>query len=191
MIKRILYTFSVLLIPASAFIYFSIRTAGETRLFAQDSATSQAADRMSVAMRPRDFGGPEHIRARAFLWEHWSKKKPAQLDVTAWTREGMRTDWHYVIVIQENALQRLAITQRRSEDPNAPIAGLAIPQGTTIADIPRVPTTIESYSASSVERIRRVGDSDKVITLPADKVLPATKYRLRFQDRQGQILGTF
>lgn len=145
-------------------------------------------DRMSIKLRPRDIGNADNIRARAFLWQHWSAKKPAQLDVTNWTREGQRIEVRYEIVIGEKGDPVVMVKIKRSEDPSGPISGLAVPEGGR----PRVePPSTDSYQATIVERIRRIGNSDKVVTVPAGQSLPATKFRLRFKDQNGTIKDTF
>jgi hypothetical protein len=148
-------------------------------------------DRMSIMLLPRDLGGPEQVRARDFLWQHWRQKKPGLLEVASCTREGVRHEWRYEVIIQENAPPAIAVTGHTRDDGSCPIAALAVPAGTTLRDIPREPESFESFKISTVERIRRIGKSDEVANLAPEKALPATKYRLRFKDQKGEILGTF
>src|SRR5438270_9721767 len=92
------------------------------------SDDSENTDRMSIALRPRDVGSADNVRAREFLWQHWKAKRSGQLDVTSWTREGQRIEVRYEIVIAEKAEPIVLINVKRSEDPSGPISGLPFPK---------------------------------------------------------------
>lgn len=148
-------------------------------------------DRMSILLLPRDFGGSENIRARDFLWRHWKQKRPGLLEVASCTREGVRHEWRYEIIVDGALRPVIAVTVHTRDDGLCPITGIAVPAGSTLSSIPRESPSSESFKISTVERIRRIGKSDKVMPVPDIKRLRATRYRLRFKSEQGEILGTF
>lgn len=168
----------------SAALYLSL--AGTIAVAATTSAEDQ--DHLSIALQKREIGGPEHRRARGFLWRHWISATPAQLDVTSWTREGVRNDWHYELMRGEDSKPVLAVTRKTAKDPDAPITGLAVPKGET----PRaVEPSLEKFKIFAVERIKRVANSEKVVVVPESKSLAPNQYKLRFRDEKGDVIGTF
>lgn len=128
--------------------------------------------------------------AREFLWRHWSDKKCAELFVTAWSREGVRTDSHYSIEAVDSNTMTLRVRLSRKDDPSAPVDALAAPPSGRIA---RAAAETHSYQAYTIERIEVkvpfIVETAK--TIPDDKVLLPSKYRLRFRDKDGTVITDF
>jgi len=138
----------------------------------------------------REEGVRKFAEAREFLWSHWLNKNCAELFLTTWSREGVRTDSHYKIEkIGSNGIV-LRVTLSRKDDPSAPVDGLAVPPS---GQIPRTVSETDSYQASTIERIevRVPFDVEKAKTIPESEVVPPSKYHLRFKDKDGKVITDF
>jgi hypothetical protein len=137
-------------------------------------------------------GRIEKIAAvREFVWRHWSDHKCGELFLTTWSREGVRTDSHYKIeVIRSNAMM-LTGTFSRREDPDAPVDALAIPASGHPVQKTAVETS--SYQAYGIERVKLEVPFilEKAKRIPDEKVVPPSKYHLRFRDKDGKVIAEF
>jgi hypothetical protein len=144
-------------------------------------------DTMRLELHMADHG--KAAEARGFLWQHWSEKKCGELFLTTWSREGVRTDSRYKIGLVQDAML-LTVNLSRTDDPSAPVDGLAVPASGTVK---KTSPENRSYLAYSVERIKPEVPYDvataKVIE-STESVLPA-KYRLRFKDKDGKVITDF
>ena len=128
-----------------------------------------------------DKGGPytlEHFRLtkgrtdlREFLWNHWIQRKPANLLLTADSKEGKVTHSEYKITLLPGNSLLLKVTFVRDR------IGA---QGQVI------PKPDGGYEAYTVERVESenpfaVGPEAKVTLLRSDAAVPAAKYWLRFK----------
>jgi hypothetical protein len=129
-------------------------------------------------------------KAREFIWSHWRQRTCADLLLTAWSREGVRTDSHYKIELVGQNVTVLSVTLARADDPSAPVYGLAVPAS---GRIPAVLPENRSYQAFVIERVKvRVPYFvEKAKVIPDDKVVPSSEYRLRFRDKDGQVITDF
>jgi hypothetical protein len=134
----------------------------------------------------------KHAEARLFLWSHWSENKCGELFLTAWSKEGVRTDSHYKIETTHENRMVLTVTLHTSEDPNGPVDALAV---TASGHIARQPVNDEtsSYQAYGVERVRPDVPFilEKAKLVPTNKVVPPSKYLLRFRDKDDKVIADF
>ena len=84
---------------------------------------------MRLELHMADHG--KAAEARGFLWQHWSEKKCGELFLTAWSREGVRTDSRYKIGPVQDAML-LTVNLSRTDDPSAQVDGLAVPASGTV-----------------------------------------------------------
>lgn len=144
-------------------------------------------DTMRLELHMADHG--KAAKARGFLWQHWSEKKCGELFLTAWSREGVRTDSRYKIGPVHDAML-LTVNLSRTDDPSAPVDGLAVPASGTVKKTSPEST---SYRAYSVERVRPEVPYDVATAkvIESTESLPPSKYRLRFKDKDGKVITDF
>ena len=144
---------------------------------------------MRVQLPFADLRSGKDAEARAFLWQHWSMKRCGELFLTTWSLEGVRGDSHYKIEVVRNALL-LTVNSSWADDPTAPVYALAVPASGIIN---RTAPGATSYLVYGMERIKPKVPYDvataKVIASTAS--LPASKYRLRFKDKDGKVITDF
>jgi len=129
--------------------------------------------------------------AREFLWNHWASRKCGDLFLTAWSREGIRTDSHYRIEVIGSNSVRLTDTFSRREDRNAPIDALAVPASGLPPEQPAIETG--SYQAYAMERVELKVPFilEKAKRIPDGKAVPPSKYHLRLRDENGKAIAEF
>lgn len=145
-------------------------------------------DTMRVEARGADRATAK-AEARGFLWQHWSEKKCGILFLTGWSREGVRTDSRYKIGLVQDAML-LTVNLSRTDDPSAPVDGLAVPAS---GSIKRAAPESTSYLAYSVERVKPEVPYDVATAkvIESTESLPPSKYRLRFKDKDGKVITDF
>jgi hypothetical protein len=155
-----------------------------TALAGQDT---DCKDTMRLELHMADHG--KAAEARGFLWQHWSEKRCGELFLTAWSREGVRTDSRYKIGPVQDAML-LTVNLSRTDDPSAPVDGLAVPASGTVKKTSPEST---SYLAYSVERVRPEVPYDVATAKVIENTesLPPSKYRLRFKDKDGKVITDF
>jgi hypothetical protein len=128
--------------------------------------------------------------AREFLWRHWTDKKCGELFLTTWSKEGVRTDSHYRIEMTHPNATMLTVTLSRRDDPTAAVYALAVPSS---GRIERTPPETTSYRAYIIERVKPEVPYfvEKAKLIPKDKVVPPSKYRLRFRGEDGKVITDF
>jgi hypothetical protein len=172
------------------FFLMLLCSAAITQLFRCPPLSAQEAtcrDVLRVSLRPRERGDKDDLRAREFLWEHWSKKQCADLFQTTWSREGVKSEFHYHISPSERNTVRLTVNFSSLKDSSA-VQGLAVPASGTV-EVP-VPGP-GSYEAYIVERVRREDPNATAIAISGVAYLPPSKYRLRFKDKDGKLITDF
>jgi hypothetical protein len=146
-------------------------------------------DTMRVELHMADRASGKAAEARGFLWQHWSEKKCGELFLTAWSREGVRTDSRYKIGLVQDAML-LTVTLSRTDDPSAPVDGLAVPAS---GSVKKTAPESTSYLAYSVERIKPEAPYDVATAkvVESTESLPPARYRLRFKDKDGKVITDF
>jgi hypothetical protein len=103
------------------------------------------------------------VSARSFIWEHWHNQKPAYLTITASSVDATGTSH---IFIERDETGRWRVAWRIVRDHGS------------IADLP-------TYYA--VQWVRPAGWDEPGIPLRADERPDATKHKLEFRDRCGDV----
>ena len=157
-----------------------------TVLAGQDT---DSKDTMRVEIHRADRASGKEAEARGFLWQHWSQKKCGELFLTTWSREGVRTDSLYKIGLVHDAML-LTVNLSRTDDPSAPVDGLAVPAS---GSVKKVAPERTSYLAYSVERIKPEAPYDVATAkvIESAETLPRAKYWLRFKDKDGKVITDF
>lgn len=157
-----------------------------TALAGQDT---DCKDTMRVELHMADRASGKAAEARGFLWQHWSEKKCGELFLTTWSREGVRTDSRYKVGLVQDAML-LTVNLSRTDDPSAPVDGLAVPAS---GSIKRAAPESTSYLAYSVERVKPEVPYDVATAkvIESTESLPPSKYRLRFKDKDGKVITDF
>jgi len=168
-----------------------LRMLALVQFFQSTGLAGQATDckeamRVELRQANRASGKAE---ARGFLWQHWSEKKCGELFLTAWSREGVRTDSHYKVSLVRDAML-LTVDLSRADDPSVPVDGLAVPAS---GGIKLAAPESTSYLAYSVERVEPDVPYDVATAkvIESAKSLPSSKYRLRFKDKDGKVITDF
>jgi hypothetical protein len=140
-------------------------------------------DQMALALHPRDWTGQAGASARAFLWKHWSEQSCAQLDLTTWTREGVKAQTRYSIEFSKSGSLVLRETSHRWATTE-----LGPPDGRPVP----VPASDDSYEVYTVERVRTKVpfDVEEAELIPKGSASPA-HYQLRFRDKNGKVITGF
>ena len=148
---------------------------------------ADCTDTMHLELHMADHG--KEAEARGFLWQHWSEKRCGELFLTAWSREGVRTDSRYKIGPVQDAML-LTVNLSRTDDPSAPVDGLAVPAS---GSVKKVAPERTSYLAYSVERIKPEAPYDVATAkvIESAETLPRAKYWLRFKDKDGKVMADF
>lgn len=129
-----------------------------------------------LSFLPRQPGSATVDEARDFLWRHWSERRCGTLFLTAFSREGQRTDSIYTLEPGPKEAMLLKVTLHRSA-----VAQLHTP-AETISNIANVVERVKPEIPSHVETAR---------TIRGDDPLPPSAYRLRFKDEQGKVITDF
>ncbi len=158
------------------------------KLLAQDA---DCKDTFHAELHMAQGGSAKHAEAREFLWRHWSDRRCGELFLKAWTREGVRTDSHYKIEATHSQKMMLSVTLSRTDDPSAPVDGLAVPSSGTVS-VATPPETV-SYQAYTVERVKPDVPYfiDKAKRISDNKAMTPLKYLLRFRDKDGKVITDF
>lgn len=170
-------------------VFLSVLALGQsfssTVLVGQDT---DCKDTMRVEARGADRAVAK-AKARGFLWQHWSEKKCGELCLTGWSREGVRTDSRYKVGLVQDAVL-LTVNLSRTDDPSAPVDGLAVPAS---GSLKRAAPESTSYLAYSVERVKPEVPYDVATAkvIESTESLPPSKYRLRFKDKDGKVITDF
>ncbi|MGA2219916.1 MAG: hypothetical protein ABSG51_17635 [Terracidiphilus sp.] len=129
-----------------------------------------------LSFLPKQPGSVTENDARDFLWKHWHEGTCGTLFLTAFSREGQRTDSVYILEPERKEGTVLKVTLRRSAIPQLHVSAESI-----------------SYVAHVVERVEPQipYNVDTAKTIQADGPLPPSEYQLRFRDEQGRIIGEF
>lgn len=146
-------------------------------------------DTMHVELRVADRASRKDDEARGFLWQHWSEKTCGDLFLTTWSRGGVRTDSRYRIRIVQDAML-LTVNLSRTDDPAAPVDGLAVPASGSVSKSAPERT---SYLAYSMERVKPEVPYDVATAkvIESAEPLPPGEYRLRFKDKDGKVITDF
>jgi hypothetical protein len=146
-------------------------------------------DTMRLELHMADRASGKAAEARGFLWQHWSEKKCGELFLTTWSREGVKTDSRYKIGLVQDAML-LTVNLSRTDDPSAPVDGLAVPAS---GSAKKTAPESTSYLAYGVERIKPEVPYDVATAkmIESTESLPPTKYRLRFKDKDGKVITDF
>jgi hypothetical protein len=118
---------------------------------------------------------------REFLWEHWHNRKCGKLMLTAVSKEGSVSHSEYRISMIPVSTMRLRVT------------GIRDHIGYQGQVIPRPTGEYETYMIDRVisENPYGVGEKSKVTVLPDDAILASSKFWLRFEDWNGNLIGYF
>ena len=129
-------------------------------------------------------------KAREFIWLHWTHRTCGELFLTAWSKEGVRTDSVYKVELTRGNTVVLNVTLSRTSDSSASVLGLAVPPSGRVESVE--PET-RSYQATTIERIEVkipfIARDAK--TIPDAKTLPSSEYRLRFGDKDDKVITSF
>ena len=118
---------------------------------------------------------------RQFLWNHWTARKPANLFLTAVSKEGKTTHSEYRISLFPGNTLLLRVTTVRDR------IGY---QGQVL------PKNVGEYEVCTIERIQPenpfgIGTAAKIIVLPVDASVPPAKYWLRFKGWNDTLITYF
>jgi hypothetical protein len=118
---------------------------------------------------------------RQFLWNHWAQRKPANLFLTAVSKEGMTTHSEYRISLLPGDTLLLKVTLVRDRTGY---------QGQVI------PRDDGGYDAYTVERVQSknpfgVGAEAKVTVLPRNADVPAKDYWLQIKGWNDTLITYF
>ena len=145
-------------------------------------------DTMRTELYFRDRNSAKYAESREFLWPHWTTKKCGDLFLTTWSLEGVRTDSHYKITPVRPDAVVLTVTLARSANRSAPADGGAAPlsRNTGAKESRQI-----AYSAYTVDRIDPSVPYDLATAKAVQGVLPPSKYKLRFKDKDGKAITDF
>ena len=129
-------------------------------------------------------------KAREFIWLHWTQRTCGEVILTAWSKEGVRTDSVYKVELTRGNTVVLNVTLSRTNGSSAPVLGLAVPPSGHVKSIE--PET-RSYQAMKIERIEVTIPfiAREAKTIPDAKTMPSSEYRLRFQDKDDKLITAF
>lgn len=173
-----------MLFPYAAFMLLFLPT---SLLSGQENGCN---DEIHVELHPSNEGRGRDLEAREFIWEHWLEKKCGKVLLTAWSREGERTDSKYEIKASGRGAMILKVDITRYRN------AVSVADGRSLSTSVEVPTTMRdliSYAAVNMERVLPKAPysvtTAKVIR--GDSHLSPSKYRLRFKDKEGIVIGDF
>jgi hypothetical protein len=113
---------------------------------------------------------------REFLWNHWQQRRPGQVTITRYSREGEPSTSSYFVEPDEKGVWHIAVKIDRT---------LVDRGGSTGQHQESV-----EYDAYSVERIEVPHDGLKPrIVIPRDEMRAPQSYRLVFKDFEGKFLA--
>ena len=152
-------------------------------------AEQQCGDVMRVELRASE-GTAKHEEARKFLWQHWINKQCGSLFVKSWSREGVKNESQYQIQVVAPKNVMMSVHMSRANDPSAPVDALAVPATGAVGTAP--PET-RFYEVYSVERVKPEVPFilERAKRIPDNKIVPASKYLLRFKDKSGKVIADF
>jgi len=152
-------------------------------------AEQECGDVMRVELRASE-GTTKHEEARLFLWQHWIHKQCGSLFVKAWSREGVKNESQYQLQVIAAKRVMMSVQMSRANDPSAPVDALAVPATGVVQTAS--PET-RSYEVCSVERVKPEVPFvlERAKPIPDNKVVPPSKYLLRFKDKNGKVVADF
>jgi hypothetical protein len=159
-------------------------------LFADDTGCDMLSVKLGGTGETQTHSMKSAAKAREFIWLHWTHRTCGELFITAWSKEGVRTDSVYKVELTRGNTVVLKVTLSRTNDPSAPVPGLAVSPSGRVESIE--PET-RSYQATTIERIEVkipfIAKDAK--TIPDAITMPSMEYRLRFRDKDDKVLTAF
>jgi hypothetical protein len=147
------------------------------------SCQSQAgSDALTVKLdshTSRQERDAKQIEMREFLWNHWIRRKPATLPLTAVTKEGkaVHSDYRIVLLPGNTLMMKVTFVGDR--------------YGYQGQVVPKAEGGYEAYKVDRVESGNPLSVAPKgKVPLSDDAVVPASKYWLRFRG-WNDVLITF
>lgn len=180
-------------LPGFGFCWVFLCVLALVQFFPSTALTGEETDckdTMRVELHMADRASGKAADARGFLWQHWSEKKCGELFLITWSRDGVRTDSRYKIGLAQDDAMLLTVNLSRTDDPAAPVDGLAVPASGSIKQAAPEST---SYLAYSVERVKPEVPYDVATAkvIESTESLPPSRYRLRFKDKDGKVITDF
>jgi hypothetical protein len=129
----------------------------------------------------REDRNAKSAQMRQFLWSHWTARRPANLFLTAVSKEGRTSHSEYRISLLPGNTLLLKVTFVRDR------IGY---QGQVI------PKDDGGYEACTIERVQSenpfaVGAETKITVLPSEAAVPPAKYWLRFKGWNDTLITYF
>ena len=140
------------------------------QLRAEDTPSKESLSvKIGDLRESKDHNKADMAKAREFIWRHWLERKCGDLIVTAWSKEGVRTDSRDKIQLLDGNVPVLKTTLSRSDGSSSGYEGY---------EIERIKTEVPYFP-------------DQAKAIPDDETVPPSEYRLRFRDKVGKIITDF